>query len=124
MFWNSNCIAINLVDCSFSGAYNFKWWFYNCVFLESVDMSCITNSHPNNMYQMFYGCTSLMHIDIRGLSFPSSGVTYTEMFGADESTYVPANCEIIVKDGMKEWLETKFPRMTNIKTVSEYEGGS
>lgn len=106
-----------------SNATNMSGMFYQCSQLTSLDMSSITAT-PTNVSQMFQSCTQLTHLDIRNITF--SGITtsssYQNMFGANYSTYVPANCEIIVKDDTeKTWFATYFSRMTNVKTVAEYE---
>lgn len=124
MFEGCFCSQINLIDCVFTGSYNFKRWFYNCPNLTTVDLSTISNSHPTFVDEMFLGCTSLTHIDLRNFTLTAS-TNYTDMFGADATTGVPDDCEIIVADNtQKDWVQTKFSRLTNVKTVAEYEGGN
>ena len=124
MFQDCLCSQINLINCSFTGAYNFKRWFYNCPNLTTIDLSTISNTHPSNVQEMFAGCTSLTHIDLRTFTL-SSATTYTDMFGADATVGVPDNCEIIVaNDTQKTWVQGKFSRLTNVKTITEYEGGN
>jgi len=44
------------------------------------------------------------------------------MFGSSASNGVPDNCLIIVKDETaKQWITSKFSRLTNVKTIVEYE---
>jgi len=123
MFQESLSLNIEFINCSFSGSYNFKRWFYNCKNLQTLDLSSIINTHPTNVELMFYGCTSLRHIDLRSFAL-ASATTITNMFGPNSTEGVPDDCEIIVADSTnKTWVETNFPRLTNVKTVADYVGG-
>ena len=95
--------------------------FAECSYITTLDLSKFYTPSLQNTTQMFGECRSLMHIDMRNFTF--SGVTsYNYMFGYTESQGVPSNCEIIVKDNTeKTWITDKFPRLTNVKTVAEYE---
>lgn len=95
--------------------------FRNNKALTELDLSSLVGkSGFANMNGSFTGCTSLMKIDLRNMDF--TYLTYYEnTFGDDENGYVPANCLIIVKNTtQKNWLSSKFPRLTNVKTVAEY----
>lgn len=91
--------------------------------LTSLDLSMFTNNGQVATGNMFYNCVNLTHIDLRGMSLnlnTTVGVAY--MFGSSSSNGVPDNCEIIVKDqASKTWVNNKFSRLTNVKTVEEYE---
>lgn len=93
-----------------------------CSSLLEVDMKNI-NCNGDASY-LFSGSILLEKIDIRSMEF-NQLTSSAGMFGAESkpATHVPANCLIIVKDAtQKQWLNTNFPRMTNVKTVAEYEG--
>ena len=116
-----NCI--NLASITFGNNFtallikNMEAMFRNCTALTELDLSNFeTNSLENTRY-MFRACTNLTKIDMRKFTF--SNVTLsTDMFRD-----VPTNCLIIVKDTTeKTWITTNFPSLTNVQTVSEYEG--
>ena len=93
--------------------------FASCSSLTELDLSSFDISSCANTSVMFTMCTKLKKIDIRNFDF-SSVTTYTNMFGASGSMGVPNSCEIIVKDDIaKEWVTSKFTRLTNVKTVAE-----
>ena len=78
-------------------------------------------SKVTNMSYMFSGCVSLTHLDIRNFDF-TKVTSSNSMFGNGASNYVPNDCLIIVKDETaKTWITSKFTRLTNVKTVAEYE---
>ncbi len=95
--------------------------FSGCASLKSLDLSGFYTSNVTNMSNMFYNCKSLVHIDMRNMTF-SRVASSTNIFGPSASEGVPDNCEIIVKgDTEKSWITDKFTRLTNVKTVAEYE---
>lgn len=89
--------------------------------LTSLDLSNFDTTHLQRTNQMFWGCTSLQKIDLRSFNF--SGVTsHSNMFGSNAGSGVPNDCLIIVADDTaKTWITSKFSRLTNVKTVAEYE---
>jgi surface protein len=90
--------------------------FANCSALETVDLSNleVANNYSVSAQDMFYNCSSLTRLDMRKYNFTRI-TTSTNMF-----TNVPANCLIIVADTtQKDWFATKFPSLTNVKTVAE-----
>lgn len=96
--------------------------FNSCREIEEIDLSPITGTF-GNISQMFSGCVKLKKLDIRNLVFSTITTSsyYSNMFGGSTSSYVPADCLIIVKDNTeKAWFNSKFSRMTNVKTVDEY----
>lgn len=95
--------------------------FSNCWALSSLDLSNFETNALTNTTSMFNTCKALTHIDMRKFDF--TGLTnYTSMFGATSSAGVPDYCEIIVADAtQKAWINTNFSRLTNVKTVAEYE---
>jgi surface protein len=97
--------------------------FKGCTSIQELDLSGFSNSNNalNRTNGMFNGCNNLIKIDIRNLTF-SSVSSFSNMFGTTSSYGVPDNCEIIVKDATaKAWINTNFSRLTNVKTVAEYE---
>ena len=125
MFYN--CGSITSIDLSqynwdTSNINDFKYMFYYCLGLTTINISNLKNANNSDISRMFGGCTSLQFLDMRNFDFTICN-TYTELFGKDAFTYVPANCLIIVKDAtQKQWIRNNFSRMTNVKTVAEYEG--
>ena len=90
--------------------------------LTTLDLSMFETPALTRTGDMFTKCTALRHIDMRNFDF--SGVTtyYGNTFGNNASNGVPNDCEIIVKDQtQKDWVTSKFSRLTNVKTVEEYE---
>lgn len=104
----------------------FSTMFKNCTNLTEIDMSSFTTGNDlttlTSQVDMFYGCTNLTKIDMRNCTFSKLGNSFSNsMFGSDNSTYVPANCLIIVKNNTeKNWFTNRFSRMINVKTVDEY----
>ena len=96
--------------------------FISCANLTHLDLSKWDTSQATNMDYLFSGCVSLTRLDIRNFTF-TNVTSYENTFGWSDSTYVPANCLIIVKDATaKSWLKSKFSRLKNVKTVAELEG--
>ena len=59
---------------------------------------------------MFYYCSSLEKLDIRKFD-----ITNTTGYGGESWMWlVPTNCQIIVKDSMKEWFTENYPNYTNV----------
>lgn len=107
----SNFIIVNPINCvqSFAGD----------SLLTSLNLSGLTLTDNINCQAMFYDCRQLMFLDIRNMELNkiTTAFYYNNMLG------VPNNCLIIVKDApQKQWINTNFPSMTNVKTVAEYEG--
>lgn len=95
--------------------------FYQCFELTSLDLSSFNTPVLTNVQNMFAYCTKLTHIDMRNFDF-TNVTTYSQMFGVNSTTGVPNSCEIIVKDDVaKEWITSKNTRLTNVKTIEEYE---
>lgn len=104
-----------------SKATNMQHMFNACRGLTSVVFDNATICTPTNVIGMFLSCIRLTHIDLRSFDF-SNATNYTGMFGYSASDGVPDNCEIIVADDtQKTWITDKFTRLTNVKTVAEYE---
>lgn len=93
------------------------YMFNSCRQVTEFDLSNLDLSNVTDVSYMFYYCQSAEKIDIRTLDDTKITVS-TQMM-----TNVPTNCLIIVKDdAFKSFLQGKFPSLTNIKTVAEYEG--
>lgn len=94
-----------------------------CSSLTYADLSCFNGAFA--IGELFVGCTSLQHIDIRGLDLVnSSGVKQSgnDFLGSSREGRVPTTCEIIVADAtQKDYMTTNFASYTNVKTVAEYE---
>lgn len=122
MFNNCN----TLVDTDFTGfktgnVSNMTYMFSNCYKLKELDLSTFTTQPYMSIASMFYGCTSLTKIDMRNFEFTKTN-GHSSAFGATVYNGPANDCLIIVKNSAeKEWLNTKFSRLTNVQTVAEYE---
>lgn len=95
--------------------------FSGCSLLSNVVFVSNNLIAPTKTPSMFYNCKKLMHIDLRVFDFTNDN-DYINMFGSSASNGVPDDCEIIVADDtQKTWINTNFSRLTNVKTVAEYE---
>ena len=92
--------------------------FNGCTALTKIDLSNLYTSTRVNCSTMFNNCSGLTEIDMRSFDF-SKISSQTNMFG--DATYgVPNNCLIIVgTNDDKTWINNKFSRLTNVKTVAE-----
>ncbi len=118
----ANLETVNMTSCTLSSNCRYlTGMFYNCSSLTTLDLSWIIASQQfYSTDNMFNGCVNLRHIDIRNWEINSS--TSSNMFGNTASNGVPDDCEIIVKsDTEKTWVTSRFSRLTNVKTVAEYE---
>ena len=99
---------------------NVSYMFYNNnTYLKKVVFENCTETSvfSGGGFNYFIQASHLEFLDIR--CFILSGITSTP---SNAFNSVPANCEIIVKDDTeKAWMNTKFPNLTNVKTVAEYE---
>ena len=114
-------LNLNIKDFNVSKVNNFFYMFNGCK-LQTLDLSGweLSNSLSINMSSMFIYCNYLTHIDMRKMNF-ANVTNYNNMFGY-ASSGVPDDCEIIVADDtQKTWITSKFSRLTNVKTVAEYE---
>ncbi len=122
MFYN--CYKFETLDLSSFKApkvNNMGSMFNNCGKLKYVDLSGIETNTLRNTTYMFYQCKKMEFIDIRGIDLTKI-TSYSNMFGNTEYVGIPNNCLIIVKDDdSKSWAISKFSRLTNVKTVAEYE---
>lgn len=88
--------------------------FGSCTKITEINLSNFYTPVLENTSFMFYECKALQKIDIRNMTFDNV-TSYNNMF-----RYVPANCEIIVKDDtQKAWITSNFSNLTNVKTVAE-----
>lgn len=90
--------------------------------LKTIDISGIKFSNSTCYAPfLFYGATSLQKIDMRNID-TSKFDYWDQMFGTSASNGPRDDCLIIVgTDNDKTWFSTNFPRLTNVKTVAEYE---
>lgn len=99
---------------------NVSGFFYGCTGLTSIDLSFMNTSSIFNTNNMFYNCTNLSFLDLRTFEFTNISNT-TNMLGSSSTSGPLDNCLIIVKDNtQKTWVNTNYPRFTNVKTVEEY----
>jgi len=117
----TNLISVGLNNGDTTNVTSMYEMFNGCRALISLDLSNWETPNLTDTTRMFANCVSLTHIDMRKMTFDS--VTSSGyMFGGNASGGVPNNCEIIVKSQTeKEWITSKFSRLTNVKTVEEYE---
>ena len=118
----AHMLSLNLSNWNTSNTTTMTQMFAECLYLQSLNLAGFTTEKLTNTNLMFNNCVSLKFLDIRNMDLTTIS-NYTNMFGNQSSTYVPSYCEIIVKDAtQKQWLNTNFSRLTNVKTVAEYEG--
>lgn len=87
--------------------------------LETLDLSSFHTPKLTTTSQMFYNCTNTTRIDMRNFDF-SNITNHSNMFGSGYSSGPPNDCLIIVADDtQKNWITSKFTRLTNVKTVAE-----
>lgn len=115
-----------LTSFTINGNYDFaevtdiSYIFSECSALMQLDLSKLHCSSLEYGSDAFNGCTSLEFLDVRNIDFTTL-VDYGNMFGEDDTRFNP-DCEIIVGDQtQKDWVETNFDFLTNVKTVAEYE---
>lgn len=122
MFRDSDAItslAFNNFDAS--SVLNMQEMFMGCCTMDTLDISSFITTNVENTTSMFEGCTALLFLDMRNFTFDNLEY-FDGMFGTDENSGVPSNCEIIVgTQTEKNWIETNFSWLTNVKTVAEYE---
>lgn len=124
----------NITNLNFS-----SWDLSNCKMMQAAFSGCsnltqitFANEHitkPYNTMSMFYNCTRLTLIDIRNFDlseisgYASGSNPFSTMFGSSAGAGVPNNCLIIVaNDTQKTLINNNVNRLTNVKTVAEYEG--
>lgn len=117
-----SCTSLTTVSISdVSSLKNTLNMFNGCTSLGSVTFNSIDVCSPTNMGNTFNSCRVLRYIDMRNFDF-SNVTSYSNMFGISTQLGVPDDCEIIVADDtQKTWITSKFTRLTNVKTVAEYE---
>lgn len=115
MFYYCNGLQeLNISNFNTDNITSMKYMFYSCNQLKNLDLSNFNTSKVTDMSYMFANCRLLSNLDIRNFNF-NNVATYTNMFNG-----IPDNCRIIVADNnAKRWITTKFPQLTEVKTVSE-----
>lgn len=120
----NNCrglISVGKLDASLGNLTTMEGMFSTCMALQVLDLSLFDTSSVTNMASCFNFCVSLRKLDIRNMVF-TNVTSYSSMFGTSASDGPANDCLIIVKDNTaKTWIRNKFSRLTNVKTVSEYE---
>lgn len=112
---------VNLNDCDVSKVTTMQQTFYYCDNLEELDLKNWSTPSLKNVYQMFSYDKKLKYLDIRNMTFDNV-TSDTRMFGSSSSDGPANDCLIIVKSQTeKDWITSKFSRLTNVKTVAEYE---
>ena len=115
MFYYCNGLQeLNVSNFNTSNITSMKYMFYSCNQLKDLDLSNFNTSKVTDMSYMFANCRVLSNLDIRNFNF-NNVTTSTSMFNG-----IPDNCRIIVADNnAKRWIITRFPQLTEVKTVSE-----
>ena len=121
----SNLTEIDLsnINTNSTKLFNLRNMFFNCSSLTYLDASGLNVNKTNTLAgSMFFKCINLMHLDIRNMELNKFQET-NSMFGNNITTNrIPANCLIIVKDNtQKQWINSNFNWLTNVKTATEYE---
>ena len=122
---NTNLISVNVSNFNTSNVTTMNSMFSYCNNnnFNTLDLSSFYTPKLTDVSYMFYQARKLTRIDMRNFDFTNVVSNYNEMFGSSATVGVPNNCLIIVKDNTaKTWITSKFSRLTNVKTVEEYEG--
>lgn len=129
----TSCRAVTTLDVSnWDVSHVSDMWgmFSSCQKVTSLDLSKWNTSlidNENKCKKMFYDCKALTFLDVRNFNFgildgSTTGSGTQSFFGSSSSFGVPDNCLIIVaNDTQKGYVTTYAPRLTNVKTVAEYE---
>ena len=104
-----NLVKLDASSFTKSKTNSVEWMFGNCSSIEEIDLSNFEVNEGVNINQMFYNCPSLEKLDIRKFD-----ITNTTGYNTFWMWTVPTNCEIIVKDSMKEWFTENYPNYTNV----------
>ncbi len=97
------------------------YMFYYCANITSLDLSNFDTSKLTNIDYIFNRCKKLMFIDMRTFDFTKIE-SFTNMVSTTSGNGPANDCLIIVKDDTaKTVITTNFSRLTNVKTVTEYE---
>lgn len=113
----SSLLYTDFSDFDTSEVTTFQNMFSGCHRLKELDLSTFTSTKATNINGMF-NVKGLEKLDVRNFVFSTVSTAVT-CFGSS----FPTDCLIIVKDSTeKTWINTNFPSLTNVKTVSEYEG--
>lgn len=117
----SNLTSLDLSTFDTSNVTSMAHMFDSCSNLTSLDLSTFDTSKLTNIDYMFNKCKKLTFIDIRTFDFTTI-TSYTNMVGTASNNGPANDCLIIVKDDTaKTAITTTFSRLTNVKTVAEYE---
>lgn len=104
----------------FTGTYDISNMFNGCSALTQLDLSKMHCESLQMADGIFQGCTALEFLDVRNIDFTTLPEHYA-VFGYDENDFNP-DCVIVVADQtQKDWVETNYSFLTNVKTVAEYE---
>lgn len=124
MFNGCNALtSLNISSWNTSNVTNMSNMFSYCISIEKLDLKNWVTPNLTTTNTMFNSCKKLKYLDIRNFEF-TKVTSYSNMFGSNASFGVPDDCLIIVKDDTaKTWITSKFSRLTNVKTVAEYESG-
>jgi surface protein len=105
--------ALDLTHFDTSSLTNASYMFQGNSHLKTINLSTWIAPNLTNVDSMFYNCSGLTKLDIRGIDFTKT-TSYNDIF-----YYVPTNCRVIVKDeANKEWCIARRS-FTNIVTVDE-----
>ena len=111
----SNLTNINIKDWDTSNIESMDGMFYGCKNLTSLDLSGWNTPKLKSIGYMFYNCTALTKLDIRNFDFSNIEVDQYA------SNYINAFSIIVKDDTQKTWITSKFSKLTNVKTIAEYE---
>jgi surface protein len=102
-----------------SNATSLNGCFYYCSNLKEIDLSGWDIGKVTNISNLFGYCTSIEKIDLRTW-FMANISLKNNVFGVQGSSGIPADCLVIVRDStQKNWVQTDYPWLTNVKTPDE-----
>lgn len=104
-----NLINLDLSSFKTPKVKDMNYMFAQCNNLKEIDFSNFEAVEGLNINQMFYYCNNLEKLDIRKFD-----ITNTTGYNEYWIYPVPTDCEIIVKESMKEWFTENKPSYTNV----------
>lgn len=112
---------IDVAGLDISNTTSINSCFRYCIYLKEIDISMWNTTNLRNISNLFDSCASLQKCDVRSIDFTKTTINMkTNIFGTYGSTNIPTNCLVIVKDqANKEWVQTEYSWLTNVKTPSE-----
>ena len=110
----SGVTSLNLNGWDVSSVTDMSNMFASCSALTTLQIDDWNTGLVRDMSYMFQNCERLQRLDLRNFNF-NNVTNYSNMLIG-----IPNSCLVIVKDNTaKNWVLSKFPQLTNVKTIGE-----